>query len=118
MNTFLLSFAVGTAIDAVPRYTSILKTFKKIGVMSKAFEKHKVNRNTVVSTASIGEVFSNLSDNAPPKETLLSFTKRCQSVNEGELKERIERMKAEGELLPKNSTNNIQEDAENGLIMI
>ncbi len=75
--------------------------------MSKAFEKHKVDRNTVVSTASIGEVaiaapglFKDLTDSAPPKETLLNFAKSCQTVIEGDLKEKIEGMKAEGELLP------------------
>lgn len=75
--------------------------------MSKAFEKHKVDRNTVVSTASIGEVaiaapglFKDLTDSAPPKETLLNFAKSCQTVIEGDLKEKTEGMKAEGELLP------------------
>lgn len=75
--------------------------------MSKAFDKHRVDRNTVVSTAAIGEVaiaapdlFKDLADSAPRKETVLNFAKRFQAVIEGDLKEKVEGMKAEGELLP------------------
>lgn len=75
--------------------------------MSKAFDKHRVDRKTVVSTAAIGEVaiaapdlFKDLADSAPRKETVLNFAKRCQAVIEGDLKEKVEGMKAEGELLP------------------
>ncbi|CAB1328069.1 unnamed protein product [Coregonus sp. 'balchen'] len=75
------------ASGALHRYLSILKTFQKVQVMSRAFEKHHVNRNTVVSTAAIGEI-------------AVAATERCMVAIQGDLKTKIEGMKTDGKLLP------------------
>lgn len=91
------------------RYKSLLKTFPKMKTMTKAFQKHGLDRNTVVSTSSVGElaiavpnVYQVLLSNRPSGETVLAFAKRCEAAVQGsdEVKNKIESMKAAGTLLP------------------
>ncbi|KAK1906110.1 Coiled-coil domain containing protein 106 [Dissostichus eleginoides] len=91
------------------RYKSILKTLKKTKTMTKAFHKHGIDRNTVVSTSSIGELaiaahnnYQELLSERPIGETVLAFAKRCEAAIQGDVqvKETIESMKADGALLP------------------
>uniref|UniRef100_A0A3P9B874 Coiled-coil domain containing 106 n=1 Tax=Maylandia zebra TaxID=106582 RepID=A0A3P9B874_9CICH len=90
---------VQTPNDIVQRYKSLLKTFPK----------HGLDRNTVVSTSSDGElaiavrnVYQELLSNRPSGETVLAFAKRCEAAIQGsdEVKNKIESMKAAGTLLP------------------
>uniref|UniRef100_A0A3P8PGD4 Coiled-coil domain containing 106a n=1 Tax=Astatotilapia calliptera TaxID=8154 RepID=A0A3P8PGD4_ASTCA len=105
----LFSFLVQTPNDIVQRYKSLLKTFPKTKTMTKAFQKHGLDRNTVVSTSSVGElaiavpnVYQELLSNRPSGETVLAFAKRCEAAIQGsdEVKNKIESMKAAGTLLP------------------
>uniref|UniRef100_A0AAZ1XTI6 Coiled-coil domain containing 106 n=1 Tax=Oreochromis aureus TaxID=47969 RepID=A0AAZ1XTI6_OREAU len=73
-----------TPNDIVQRYKSLLKTFPKTKTMTKAFQKHGLNRNTVVSTA-VPNVYQELLSNRPSSD---------------EVKNKIESMKAAGTLLP------------------
>uniref|UniRef100_A0AAZ1XMV4 Coiled-coil domain containing 106a n=1 Tax=Oreochromis aureus TaxID=47969 RepID=A0AAZ1XMV4_OREAU len=103
-----------TPNDIVQRYKSLLKTFPKAKTMTKAFQKHGLIRNTVVSTSSVGElaiavpnVYQELLSNRPSGETVLAFAKRCEAAIQGsdEVKNKIESMKAAGTLLPICKTN-------------
>ncbi|KAL3981286.1 palmitoyl-protein thioesterase [Sarotherodon galilaeus] len=83
---------VQTPNEIVQRYKSLLKTFPKTKTMTKAFQKHGLDRNTVVSTSSVGElaiavpnVYQELLSNRPSSD---------------EVKNKIESMKAAGTLLP------------------
>uniref|UniRef100_A0A8C6M8M2 Coiled-coil domain containing 106 n=1 Tax=Nothobranchius furzeri TaxID=105023 RepID=A0A8C6M8M2_NOTFU len=93
----------------VQRYKSLLKTFPKMRTLSKAFQTHGIDRNTVVSTASVAElaiaaplVYQELISNKPSGETVLHFAKRCEEEiqSNDEVKNKIESMKADGTLLP------------------
>ncbi|XP_015797150.2 coiled-coil domain-containing protein 106-like [Nothobranchius furzeri] len=100
---------VRTPSEIVQRYKSLLKTFPKMKTLSKAFQKHGIDRNTVVSTASVAElaiaaplVYQELISNKPSGETVLHFAKRCEEEiqSNDEVKNKIESMKADGTLLP------------------
>uniref|UniRef100_A0A669EIA9 Coiled-coil domain containing 106a n=1 Tax=Oreochromis niloticus TaxID=8128 RepID=A0A669EIA9_ORENI len=76
--------------------------------MTKASQKHGLDRNTVVSTSSVGElaiavpnVYQELLSNRSSGETVLAFAKRCEAAIQGsdEVKNKIESMKAAGTLL-------------------
>uniref|UniRef100_A0A669B6I4 Coiled-coil domain containing 106a n=1 Tax=Oreochromis niloticus TaxID=8128 RepID=A0A669B6I4_ORENI len=100
---------VQTPNDIVQRYKSLLKTFPKMKTMTKAFQKHGLDRNTVVSTSSVGElavavpnVYQELLSNRSSGEMVLAFAKQCEAAIQGsdEVKNKIESMKATGTLLP------------------
>uniref|UniRef100_A0A1A7ZEW2 Coiled-coil domain containing 106 n=1 Tax=Nothobranchius furzeri TaxID=105023 RepID=A0A1A7ZEW2_NOTFU len=100
---------VRTPSEIVQRYKSLLKTFPKMKTLSKAFQKHGIDRNRVVSTASVAElaiaaplVYQELISNKPSGETVLHFAKRCEEEiqSNDEVKNKIESMKADGTLLP------------------
>ncbi|KAF3856053.1 hypothetical protein F7725_016776 [Dissostichus mawsoni] len=74
------------------RYKSILKTLKKTKTMTRAFHKHGIDRNTVVSTSSISELaiaahnnYQELLSERPIGETVLAFAKRCEAAIQGDL---------------------------------
>ncbi|KAI9533594.1 hypothetical protein NQZ68_021129 [Dissostichus eleginoides] len=105
----LASFIAQTPNQILGRYKSILKTLKKTKTMTRAFHKHGIDRNTVVSTSSIGELaiaahnnYQELLSERPIGETVLAFAKRCEAAIQGDVqvKETIESMKADGALLP------------------
>ncbi|KAI4890185.1 hypothetical protein NFI96_007915 [Prochilodus magdalenae] len=71
--------------------------------MTRAFQKHTVDRNTVVSTSAIAEVaiaapevYEEALAKRPQGETVLAFAKRCEAAIQGdeEIKDKIESMKA------------------------
>ncbi|CAI5677824.1 unnamed protein product [Oreochromis niloticus] len=94
---------VQTPIDIVQRYKSLLKTFPKTKTMTKAFQKHGLDRNTVVSTSSVGElaiavpnVYQELLSNRPSGETVLAFAKRCEAAIQGSDEVKKQNRKYEG----------------------
>ncbi|XP_036417855.1 coiled-coil domain-containing protein 106-like [Colossoma macropomum] len=100
---------VQTPSEIVCRYKSILKTLPKAKTMTRAFQKHAIDRNTVVSTSAIGElaiaapeVYEEVLAKKPGGETVLAFAKRCEAAIQGDedVKEKIESMKAGCTLLP------------------
>ncbi|KAL6455405.1 hypothetical protein MHYP_G00361490 [Metynnis hypsauchen] len=100
---------VQTASEIIHRYKSILKTLPKAKTMTRAFQKHAIDRNTVVSTSTIGElavaapeVYEEVLAKKPCGETVLAFAKRCEAAIQGDkdVKEKMESMKAGGTLLP------------------
>ncbi|XP_017544740.2 coiled-coil domain-containing protein 106-like [Pygocentrus nattereri] len=100
---------VQTPSEIIRRYKSILKTLPKAKTMTRAFQKHAIDRNTVVSTSAIGElaiaapeVYEELLAKKPCGETVLAFAKRCEAAIQGDedVKEKMESMKARGTLLP------------------
>ncbi|KAI9520601.1 hypothetical protein NQZ68_015140 [Dissostichus eleginoides] len=108
-GTSAASTATQTPNQILGRYKSILKTLKKTKTMTRAFHKHGIDRNTVVSTSSIGELaiaahnnYQELLSERPIGETVLGFVKRCEAAIQGDVhvKETIESMKADGALLP------------------
>ncbi|KAL6479363.1 hypothetical protein MHYP_G00127960 [Metynnis hypsauchen] len=87
----------------------ILKTLPKAKTMTRAFHKHSIDRNTVVSTSVIGEhttavpeVYEEVLAKKPCGETVLAFAKRCEAAIQGDedVKEKIESMKVGDTLLP------------------
>ncbi|KAI4898684.1 hypothetical protein NFI96_018018, partial [Prochilodus magdalenae] len=100
---------VQTPSEIVCRYKSVLKALPKAKTMTRAFQKHTVDRNTVVSTSAIAEVaiaapevYEEALAKRPQGETVLAFAKRCEAAIQGdeEIKDKIESMKAGGTLLP------------------
>ncbi|KAL6487689.1 hypothetical protein MHYP_G00043150 [Metynnis hypsauchen] len=71
--------------------------------MTRAFQKHAIDRNTVVSTSAIGEltivapeVNKEVLAKKPCGETVLAFAKCCEAAIQGDedMKEKMESMKA------------------------
>ncbi|XP_062861849.1 coiled-coil domain-containing protein 106-like [Trichomycterus rosablanca] len=100
---------IKTPSEIVRRYRSILETLPKAKTMTRAFQKHAVDRNTVVSTSAIGElaiavseVYEEVLAKRPSGKTVLAFAKRCEaSIQKDEdVKEKIESVKAGGTLIP------------------
>ncbi|KAL6465714.1 hypothetical protein MHYP_G00258470 [Metynnis hypsauchen] len=52
----LSALTVQTLSEIIHRYKSILKTLPKAKTMTRTFQKHAIDRNTVVSTSAIGEL--------------------------------------------------------------
>ncbi|KAG9276659.1 coiled-coil domain-containing protein 106-like [Astyanax mexicanus] len=86
-----------TPSEIVCRYRSILKTLPKTKTMTKAFQKHGIDRNTVVCTSALGElaiaapeVYEETLAKRSTGETVLAFAKRCEAAiqKDEELKEK------------------------------
>uniref|UniRef100_H3AFM1 Coiled-coil domain containing 106 n=1 Tax=Latimeria chalumnae TaxID=7897 RepID=H3AFM1_LATCH len=106
------SFSRGTLIpdseeQVVKRYKKALKLYQKYGSMAKAYGYLNVDRNTIVNTAPIAELF--LADSnkfeqigalKPSKETLRQFAARCADAIDESIKMKIDAMKEMGHLLP------------------
>ncbi|KAL6463769.1 hypothetical protein MHYP_G00281600 [Metynnis hypsauchen] len=99
---------VQTPSEIIHCYKSILKTLPKAKTMIRAFQKHVIDRNTVVSTSAIGElafaapeVYEEVLAKKPCGETVLAFAKHYEAPIQGDedVKEKIESMKAGGILL-------------------
>ncbi|CAI5666502.1 unnamed protein product [Oreochromis niloticus] len=94
---------VQTPNDIVQRCKSPLKTFPRTKTMTKAFQKHGLDRNTVVSTSSVGElaiavpnVYQELLSNRSSGETVLAFAKRCEAAIQGSDEVKKQNRKYEG----------------------
>ncbi|KAL7844769.1 hypothetical protein SRHO_G00233080 [Serrasalmus rhombeus] len=103
---FIRSSPVQTPSEIIRHYKSILKTLPKAKTITRAFQKHAIDRNTVVSTSAIAiaapEVYEELLAKKPCGETVLAFANQCKAAIQGDedVKEKMESMKARGTLLP------------------
>ncbi|XP_035990684.1 coiled-coil domain-containing protein 106-like isoform X1 [Fundulus heteroclitus] len=97
-----------TTVDGViNRYESALKRFTKFGSMKKAFNKIKVDRNTIARTAVIAELaitfpdtFKELLPGNHNNEKISQFAERCRNAITKEMAETITAKKRSGKLLP------------------
>ncbi|XP_037400401.1 coiled-coil domain-containing protein 106-like isoform X1 [Pygocentrus nattereri] len=76
----VLSCVVQTSSEIVRYYKSILKTLPKARTITRAFQKHAIDRNTVVSTSVTGkltiaapEAYEEVLAKKPCGETVLAF---------------------------------------------
>ncbi|KAL2099937.1 hypothetical protein ACEWY4_004331 [Coilia grayii] len=96
-----------TSEDVVNRYRAVLRTYKKTRSLRSSCEYHDVDRNTIALTAVIAEMFLAADEEKGriPKFTgpkLMQYANECKAFldTEPQLKERIQKMKQNGELLP------------------
>ncbi|KAL7846623.1 hypothetical protein SRHO_G00216030 [Serrasalmus rhombeus] len=92
--------------EVIKRYRKVLKTFSKVRTMSEAFSQHNVDRGTIAFTAAIAELaivdpntYESLASTST-KETLAAFAKKCAANITEETKNKIQDIKAKGQLLP------------------
>ncbi|KAL7835664.1 hypothetical protein SRHO_G00280110 [Serrasalmus rhombeus] len=89
--------------EVIKRYRKVLKTFSKVRTMSEAFSRHNVDRGTIAFTAAIAELAvvdpNTYESLASTKETLAAFAKKCAANITEETKNKIQDMKAKGQLL-------------------
>ncbi|KAL0993666.1 hypothetical protein UPYG_G00111310 [Umbra pygmaea] len=96
-----------TPEEVLRRYQKVLKAFKKLGSMSKAFQFVGTDRNTMALSSTLAEILivepkhiKSIQEFDPKKEKLLDYCKRCFLSLTPELKKNIEEKKANGRLLP------------------
>ncbi|XP_070584281.1 coiled-coil domain-containing protein 106 isoform X2 [Erythrolamprus reginae] len=89
------------------RYKKILYTFQKMQSMSRAFEHHQVDRNTVALTTPIAELLivapeklAEVGEFDPSKERLLEYSRRCFMALDDETLKKIQALKKSKLLLP------------------
>lgn len=89
------------------RYKKILATFQKLQSMSRAFEHHRVDRNTVALTTPIAELLivapeklAEVGEFDSSKERLLEYSRRCFLALDEETLEKVQALKKSKLLLP------------------
>uniref|UniRef100_A0A8C4YKF4 Coiled-coil domain containing 106 n=1 Tax=Gopherus evgoodei TaxID=1825980 RepID=A0A8C4YKF4_9SAUR len=89
------------------RYKKILNTFQKLKSMSRAFEHHRVDRNTVALTTPIAELLivapeklAEVGEFDPSKERLLEYSRRCFLALDDETLKKVQALKKSKLLLP------------------
>ncbi|XP_049756797.1 coiled-coil domain-containing protein 106 [Elephas maximus indicus] len=89
------------------RYKKILGTFQKLKSMSRAFEHHCVDRNTVALTTPIAELLivapeklAEVGEFDPSKERLLEYSRRCFLALDEETLKKVQALKKSKLLLP------------------
>ncbi|KAG8140541.1 hypothetical protein E2320_003219 [Naja naja] len=89
------------------RYKKILYTFQKMQSMSRAFEHHQVDRNTVALTTPIAELLivapeklAEVGEFDPSKERLLEYSRRCFMALDDETLKKVQALKKSKLLLP------------------
>ncbi|KAJ7314024.1 hypothetical protein JRQ81_005912 [Phrynocephalus forsythii] len=89
------------------RYKKILYTFQKLQSMSRAFEHHRVDRNTVALTTPIAELLivapeklAEVGEFDPSKERLLEYSRRCFMALDDETLKKVQALKKSKLLLP------------------
>ncbi|XP_030053594.1 coiled-coil domain-containing protein 106 isoform X3 [Microcaecilia unicolor] len=89
------------------RYKKILTTFQKLQSMSRAFEHHRVDRNTVALTTPIAELLivapeklAEVGEFDPSKERLLEYSRRCFLALDEETLKKVQALKKSKLLLP------------------
>ncbi|KAI4873405.1 hypothetical protein NFI96_021701 [Prochilodus magdalenae] len=100
----LSALTARTPSEIVCRYKSILKALPKAKTMTRAFQKHTIDRNTVVSTSANAElafaapeVYEEALAKRPNRETVLAFAKQFEASifkKMKRFKNKIESMKA------------------------
>ncbi|KAK1895720.1 Coiled-coil domain containing protein 106 [Dissostichus eleginoides] len=98
---------VKDAAGVLFRYKKILLTYQRLKNMSKAFQIHGVDRNTVASTTPIAEMLlvapekvAELGEFDPSKEKLLDYARRCYTALDEETLSRVQALKKNNLLLP------------------
>ncbi|XP_033983637.1 coiled-coil domain-containing protein 106a [Trematomus bernacchii] len=98
---------VKDAAGVLFRYKKILLTYQRLKNMSKAFQIHGVDRNTVASTTPIAEMLlvapekvAELGEFDPSKEKLLDYARRCYTSLDEETLSRVQALKKNNLLLP------------------
>lgn len=89
------------------RYNKILVTYQKLKSMSRAFQVHGVDRNTVASTTPIAEMLlvapekvSDVGEFDSSKEKLLDYARRCYKALDEEAHAKVQTLKKNNLLLP------------------
>ncbi|XP_037532804.1 coiled-coil domain-containing protein 106a [Nematolebias whitei] len=98
---------VKDAAGVLFRYKKILLTYQRLKNMSKAFQIHGVDRNTVASTTPIAELLlvapekvAEVGEFDPSKEKLLDYAQRCYVALDEETLSRVQALKKNNLLLP------------------
>ncbi|XP_071252730.1 coiled-coil domain-containing protein 106a isoform X2 [Salvelinus alpinus] len=98
---------VKDAAGVLFRYKKILLTYQRLKNMSKAFQIHGVDRNTVASTTPIAEMLlvapekvAEVGEFDPSKEKLLDYARRCYVALDEETLSRVQALKKNNLLLP------------------
>ncbi|XP_005933798.1 coiled-coil domain-containing protein 106b isoform X1 [Haplochromis burtoni] len=89
------------------RYKKILSTYQRVRSMSRAFQIHGVDRNTMASTSPIAELLlvapekvSEVGEFEASKEKLLDYARRCYKTMDDETHAKVQTMKKTHKLLP------------------
>lgn len=89
------------------RYKKILTTFQRLKSMSRAFEHHRVDRNTVALTTPIAELLlvapeklAEVGEFDPAKERLLDYSRRCFLALDPATLQKVQALKKSKLLLP------------------
>ncbi|KTF74708.1 hypothetical protein cypCar_00016600 [Cyprinus carpio] len=98
---------VKDAAGVLFRYKKILVTYQRLKNMSKAFQIHGVDRNTVASTTPIAELLlvapekvAELGEFDPSKEKLLDYARRCYIALDPQTLSKVQALKKNNLLLP------------------
>ncbi|XP_031468144.1 coiled-coil domain-containing protein 106-like, partial [Phasianus colchicus] len=99
--------AVKDADGVLCRYKKILTTFQRLKSMSRAFEHHRVDRNTVALTTPIAELLlvapeklAEVGEFDPAKERLLDYSRRCFLALDPATLQKVQALKKSKLLLP------------------
>ncbi|XP_041738971.1 coiled-coil domain-containing protein 106 isoform X3 [Coregonus clupeaformis] len=89
------------------RYQKILLTYQRLRSMSKAFQIHRVDRNTMASTSPIAEMLliapekvAEVGEFESSKEKLLDYARRCYKALDEPMHAKVAAMKKNHLLLP------------------
>uniref|UniRef100_A0A3Q2NPK9 Coiled-coil domain containing 106b n=1 Tax=Fundulus heteroclitus TaxID=8078 RepID=A0A3Q2NPK9_FUNHE len=89
------------------RYKKILSTYQRVRSMSRAFQIHGVDRNTMASTSPIAELLlvapekvTEVGEFEASKEKLLDYARRCYKTMDEETHAKVQSMKKTNKLLP------------------
>ncbi|XP_013880297.1 coiled-coil domain-containing protein 106 [Austrofundulus limnaeus] len=89
------------------RYKKILSTYQRVRSMSRAFQIHGVDRNTMASTSPIAELLlvapekmTEVGEFEASKEKLLDYARRCYKTMDDETHAKVQGMKKTHKLLP------------------
>uniref|UniRef100_A0A8C5AF91 Coiled-coil domain containing 106b n=1 Tax=Gadus morhua TaxID=8049 RepID=A0A8C5AF91_GADMO len=89
------------------RYKKILTTYQKVRSMSRAFQIHGVDRNTMASTSPVAELLlvapekmAEVGEFEASKEKLLDYARRCYKTMDEATHAKVQSMKKSHELLP------------------
>ncbi|KAK7147771.1 hypothetical protein R3I94_010332 [Phoxinus phoxinus] len=98
---------VKDAAGVLFRYKKILVTYQRLKNMSKAFQIHGVDRNTVASTTPIAELLlvapekvAEVGEFDPSKEKLLDYARRCYIALDPQTLGKVQALKKNNLLLP------------------
>ncbi|GAA6230406.1 coiled-coil domain-containing protein 106-like [Lates japonicus] len=89
------------------RYKKILSTYQRVRSMSRAFQIHGVDRNTMASTSPIAELLlvapekmAEVGEFEASKEKLLDYARRCYKTMDEQTHTKVQTMKKTHKLLP------------------